>query len=71
MERCVYFMGRFAWRVGAGGRGVEAFEVLRLFDGVPVREEQLRFCAMVMQTKWFQTARLETRTKESNMCASV
>lgn len=28
-------------------------------------------CANVMLTKWFPTARLETRTKESSMEASV
>ena len=42
--------------------------------GVYVRDGGYRGVALYvveMLTKWVQTTRLETRTKESNMCASV
>ena len=38
------------------------------FGGRPAREGHLLHTAMV--TKWFYSTRLETRTKESNICAS-
>ena len=31
----------------------------------------LSICVLGMLTKWFHTTRLETRTKESNMYASI
>jgi hypothetical protein len=42
--------------------------VLLCLEGVTVVG---RYCADAMLTKWFSSTRLETRTKESNIYASI